>query len=321
MFIARRSIPALVLLSFFIAPGGVVADQDRSIKEILEPIALTDRVYYFYGSIEARSPLNQGMNNNTGFVVTDAGVVLVDSGSSYRVAGMIADAVATVTDQPITHVINIGSQDHRWLGNGWFVERGVEILALERTVRTQKQYADSHMNRSLRVLGEEAMAGTIPTVAPEPVAADTHRFEQGGVEFEMLYVADAHFPGDILLHLPGESAVFSGDVLYLERTVGIHAWSDPAGKVENFHHIESLAPDVVVPGHGAAADVATARREAGEYLERLVTEVRAGLENWETLDETVDRLAEWPDFQHLLHYDQWHRANVNRTYLILEAQM
>lgn len=321
MSMPHQWIPALLLLSLVALPAAMATEADRPIEEILEPIALTDRVYYFYGSTEARSPLNQGMNNNTGFVVTDNGVVLVDSGSSYRVAKMITDAVATVTDAPITHVINLGSQDHRWLGNGWFLEQGAEIVALERTTRTQQEFAESHMNRSLRVLGEDAMAGTEPTVAPEPIEADSHSLEVGGVEFEMMYVADAHFPGDILLHLPGESIVFAGDVVYVERIVGIHSWSDPEGKVRNFQRIEALDPKIVVPGHGAAVDLEAARREAGDYLERLVSEVRAGLEDWETLDETVERLAEWPDFEHLLHYDQWHRRNVNQTYLILEARM
>lgn len=129
------------------------ADADRPIEEILEPVQLTDRVYYFYGSIEARTPLNLGMNNNVGFVVTDAGVVLIDSGPSYRVAARIAEAVATVTQQPITHVVNLGSQDHRWLGNGWFLEQGAEIVALQRTAETQERFGDTHLNRLTRVRG------------------------------------------------------------------------------------------------------------------------------------------------------------------------
>jgi hypothetical protein len=85
---------------------------------------------------------------------------------------------------------------------------------------------------------------------------------------------------------------------------------DPEGKLANFHALEALSPAIVVPGHGAATDLATARRDTGDYLEMLVGEVRAGLENWETLDENVERLADLPQFQHLLHYDAWHRANV-----------
>jgi glyoxylase-like metal-dependent hydrolase (beta-lactamase superfamily II) len=296
------------------------ADTDRSIDAILEPIQLTDRVYYFYGSIEGRSPHNLGMNNNVGFVVTDDGVVMIDSGPSHQVAARIADAVAGVTGQPITHVINLGSQDHRWLGNGWFVDHGAEIVALGRTTETQQRYAASHMSRSTRNLGADVMADTVPTVASEPIDADRHEMEVGGVRMTMIYTADAHFPGDIMLHLPEESVVFTGDVVYTERLLGIQPESDPEGKLANFQTLEALSPDIVVPGHGAATDLATARRDTGDYLEMLVHEVRAGLEDWETLDETVERLADLPQFQHLLHYDAWHRANVNQSYLIMEAK-
>ena len=316
-----RALTAALASLFFVLPlTAVPAETDRSIDEILEPIQLTDRVYYFYGSIEGRSPLNLGMNNNVGFVVTNDGVVMIDSGPSHQVAARIADAVAGVTEQPITHVINLGSQDHRWLGNGWFLDHGAEIVALRRTVETQERYAASHMNRSTRNLGEAAMTDTVPTVAPEPIDADRHELEIGGVRIEMIYTADAHFPGDIMVHLPEENVVFTGDVVYTERLLGIQRESDPEGKLANFHTLEALNPEIVVPGHGAATDLATARRDTGDYLEVLVREVRAGLEDWETLDETVERLADLPQFQHLLHYDAWHRANVNQSYLIMEAK-
>jgi len=313
-------LPLVAGLSLLTMAGtSAQADTDRSIDEILEPVQLTDRVYYFYGSIEGRAPINLGMNNNVGFVVTDAGVVMVDSGPGYKVAGMIAEAVASVTDQPITHVINLGSQDHRWLGNGWFMEQGSEIIALQRTAETQARYGASHMNRSIRTLGEETMAGTEAVIASAPIDADHHQVEIGGVAFELIYVADAHFPGDIMLYLPGEDVVFTGDFVYTERLLGIQPESSPVGKLENFRKLEELNPGIVVPGHGAATDMATARRDAGDYLEVVVREVQAGIDQWETLDETVERIADLPQFQHLLHYDAWHRANVNRTYLFLEA--
>jgi glyoxylase-like metal-dependent hydrolase (beta-lactamase superfamily II) len=295
------------------------ANVDRPIAAILEPIALTDRVYYFYGSIEARTPLNLGMNNNIGFVVTDAGVVLIDSGPSQHVAAKITAAVATVTDQPITHVINLGSQDHRWLGNGWFLANGAEIIALQRTAETQQRFAATHVQRLTQALGEEVMAGTEPVTAPVPIAADRHAFTIGGVAFELFFVADAHFPGDSMLYLPDEQLVFTGDVVYTERLLGIHPQSNPVGKLESFRQLATLNPTIIVPGHGAATDLATARRDTGDYLEFVLHEVRAGIDDWEMLDATVERIQELPQFQHLRHYDEWHRINVNRIYLFLES--
>jgi glyoxylase-like metal-dependent hydrolase (beta-lactamase superfamily II) len=107
----------------FTLSGGAMAN-GMKLDAILEPIRVTDRVYYFKGSLDVRSHENQAVNNNLAFVVTDGGVVLIDSGPSRWVAKRIEQAIATVTDRPVRWVINSGSQDHRWLGNDYFHERG-----------------------------------------------------------------------------------------------------------------------------------------------------------------------------------------------------
>ncbi|TVQ75295.1 MAG: MBL fold metallo-hydrolase, partial [Chromatiaceae bacterium] len=225
---ASARIPHLVLTGLLLSPLAMAqADEDRPIEHILEPRAITDQIHYFFGSLENRTETNLGMNNNVGFVITDKGVVLIDSGPSHHVAQRIEQAVAEVTDQPITHVINLGSQDHRWLGNEYFLSQGAEILALERTAATQAEFARQHLDRLTDTLGDAAMAGTEPRPAPSPIAGDRHDFELGGVRFEMVHAGDAHFPGDILLHLPDHHVVFTGDVVYTERMLGIHPWSNP----------------------------------------------------------------------------------------------
>ncbi len=321
----RQGQAAVIALGLLLGSGlAAQADEepaDRPIETILEPIQLTDRVYYFYGSIEGRSEANMGLNANTGFVVTEDGVVLLDSGPSFRVAQRMEQAIAAITDQPITHVISVGSQDHRWLGNGYFCQRGAELVALERTARTQAEYGERHIESLGRQVGEAAMVGTLPVPSRTPVDADEYTLEVGGVQFDLIYAADAHFPGDIMVHLPGEDVVFTGDFVFTERLMGIHPFSDPVGKLENFRRLEAIDPTHVVPGHGRAGDMALARRDAGAYLETIVAEVKAGIEDWESLGEVVDRLGDLEAFRHLLHYDDWHRPNVNRTYLFIEGNM
>ena len=80
---------------------------------------VTEGVYAYIGEIEGRTYDNEGLNANLGLVVTPAGAVLIDSGSSYQVAAKIHEAVKKVTSQPLKLVINTGDQDHRWLGNGY----------------------------------------------------------------------------------------------------------------------------------------------------------------------------------------------------------
>lgn len=309
-----RSLAALTALVALVTTT-VQADE---LDEILEPIQVTERVWYFKGSLEGRTYENQAFNNNLAFVVTDEGVALIDSGPSRQVAERVARAVATVSEKPIRWVINSGSQDHRWLGNSYFAEQGAEIIALKRTAETQARFADQHMARLQGIL-KERLEGTRPMPAPEPVDADRHTVTLGGVEVELIFAGDAHFPGDVLVWLPGEKTVFTSDVVYLERMLGIHPWSDIRGWIEAFAALEALEPEHVIPGHGKASDLAQARAETGDYLRAIYAGAREGLENWEQLDETVERLGEMPAFRHLTHYDEWHRMNVNRVYLDLEA--
>lgn len=280
---------------------------------------VTDSVYALIGPTDGRTPENHALNNNQGFVVTDAGVVLIDSGASQQGAALIAKAIAEVTDKPVTHVINTGSQDHRWLGNDHFAQQGAEIIALQRTVKTQRAYAEQHRRNLEKVLGE-AFSGTTPYTAENPIAEDHHVFSIGGVDFELHWYGDAHFPGDAVLWLPQQKVVFSGDVIYVDRMLGLHPWSDLRGQQAAFEAIEALEPEWIVPGHGRVSDLAKARRDTGDYLDFLVTEVGAAVDNMDALQDTVNRLADAPQFSHLKHFDTWHRTNINRAYLQFEAE-
>ncbi|MCG6942059.1 MAG: MBL fold metallo-hydrolase [Thiohalocapsa sp.] len=274
-------------------------------------------VYALIGPTGPRTAENDALNCNIGFVVTEQGVVLIDSGASRLGAERIARAVAAVTDEPIRWVINTGSQDHRWLGNGYFAAQGAEIIALRRTVETQKRYAAQHLASLGGVLGER-LTGTEPITAPEPLPGDEARLTLGGTPIELRYLGDAHFPGDAVVWLPDQQVLFSGDLVFTDRLLGVLPSSHVRGWQAAFHRMETLKSKVIVPGHGGVGDLAKAQADTGAYLDWLVSEVGAAQADWEPLDEVVDRLADAPRFSHLANFDTLHRANINRAYLDFE---
>ncbi|NCC30107.1 MAG: MBL fold metallo-hydrolase [Gammaproteobacteria bacterium] len=232
---------------------------------------------------------------------------------------MIEQAIAAVTEQPIRWVVNLGSQDHRWLGNAYFAERGARFIALARTVETQRAYIDSHLVRLHETLGDR-LEGTVPLTAPEPIEADRAALDLGGMRMELLWLGDAHYIGDAILWLPESGVLFAGDLVYLDRILGVWPHSRIRAWRDTFQAMEALEPKVVVPGHGNPADLAKAKRDTGDYLDWLVREVEGALGNWEPIDETVERLADAPAFEHLEHFEGWHQRNVNQTYLQLESE-
>jgi len=287
----------------------------------LEKVA--DGVYALIGTVGPRSATNHAMNSNAGFVVTGDGVAVIDSGASPAGAKVIHNAVKHVTDQPVKWVINTGSQDHRWMGNSYFKERGATIHALQTTVDLQERFVDRHIKRLKNVLDAEEVDAVDPVYAAEPHSGDHARLELGDRALEIHRFGKAHFPGDAVVWLPESEVLFSGDLIFVDRMLGIHPFSDVQAWRETFHAAMELDPERIVPGHGGVADPAKARAQTGDYLDWLVTEVGQAVADWEPIGEGTDRLTEQApeQFKEIRFFDNWHATNVSRTYIQLEADM
>lgn len=283
-----------------------------------QPVAekVADNVYAIVGPLGQRSADNDGLNANFGFVVTPKGVILIDSGASRLGAQKLEAAVAKVTKQPVRWVINTGGQDHRWLGNAYFAGRGAEVIALARTAATQAEYAAQQMQGLERFLGER-MQGTQPLPAPRTVQAG--RLDLGGEMLELAYT-DAHFPGDAQVWLPKRGVLFSGDLVYVDRLLGVLPWSSVQNGQRAFQALAALKPTRIVPGHGRVCDLAKAQRETGDYYDFLAEKVGAAAREMEPMDATLDRYADLPAFRHLENYGDLHRANMNRAFVEFESQ-
>lgn len=285
----------------------------------LQPQEVVPGIYALVGPKEARTYDNYGLNATFGFVVTPSGVALIDSGASLSGAKIIEASIRKITPQPVRWVINTGSQDHRWLGNGYFAGKGAEIIALKRTVNTQREVGEQWL-MMLKPALRERLDGTVPTHAAHPIAADRQAFELGGRHFELIWPGDAHFAGDAVVWMPLEKVLFSGDLIFVERILGVLPWSHAASWRDAFHAVEVLRPEHIIPGHGRSCDLATAKRDTGDYLDWLVAEVGKAVADWEPIEAAVNRLADAPRFKHLELYDMLHRGNINRTYVELEQR-
>ena len=288
-------------------------------QAVLQLEAVAENVYALIGPITGRTAENHALNANMGFVVTSEGVALIDSGASAQGAALIEEQIARITNRPVRWVINTGSQDHRWLGNAYFADKGAEIIALERTVTTQQSQAGEQRSRLEGIFGK-SLEDAEPYTAPKPLSGDHHTLMLGGETFQLHFYADAHWPGDIVVFLPRTKTLFSGDHIYVDRMLGVLPQSNVRAWRRAFGQAMALDPERVVPGHGGVCRREKAQRETGDYLNFLVEGVSAALEDWKSLGETVEALGDAPQFTHLEHYGAWHRTNVNRAYLQLEAE-
>jgi len=284
----------------------------------LQTQKVSDNIYALVGETGPRSAENFGSNNTVGFVITPTGVVLMGTGAMPAGAKVIEQSVQAVTKLPIRWVINIGSQDHHWLGNSYFADKGIEIIALSRTVKSQKEHVDDHLSR-LEAVVHEQIKTVKPSYASTVFDVDKKVFQLGGTDFELIWPGNGHFSGDAVLWLPKTKTLFTGDFVFLDRMLGIHPFSHVKQWQASVHKIAELKPKHVIPGHGRASEWQKVKLETVDYLDYVVSGVSAGLEEWLELGEVTDQLEKAPQFKHLDNFDGWHRRNISRTYLQLEA--
>lgn len=277
----------------------------------LKPVMVAQGVYAFIGETGARTYENLGMNANTGFVVTDAGVLVIDSGSSWQAAEAIQRAIRTVTSQPVKWVVDTGGQDHRWLGNGYFKAQGAELIAQRKAEADMRERAGMQM-ASLKAELKDRFAGT-EAVFPERLFDDRLNLAIGGREIQLIFSHGGHTPGDIVVWLPKESVLFAGDLVFVDRLLGLFPFSNVKNWLASFADIERLQPKIIVPGHGQVCDLAKARHETRDYLALLIEHMKRAVDQVDDEQSAINSLDQ-SAFAKLKLYELLARSNASRAY-------
>lgn len=271
-------------------------------------------VWAIEGPASQRDPENLGNNATFGLIETEAGAVLVDPGGTWQGAEALHAIVADLTDQPVTHVVNTGGQDHRWLGNGYWQAQGATVIASEAAINDQRSRASMQMTMLSQLVGE-GFAGTEPAFA-DVTFTDSYEFELGGRHIEIHHPGPAHTPGDSFVWLPTERIVFTGDIVYVGRVLSVLQFSDSASWLEAFSAIESLDPAHVIPGHGPATTLAEARTDTRDYLVNLRNRIRDHIDGGGDIIKSVD--VDQSTFSHLDQFEALAGRNAQAVFEQME---
>ncbi|MGX5651861.1 MBL fold metallo-hydrolase [Hydrogenophaga borbori] len=87
----------------------------------------------------------------------------------------------------------------------------------------------------------------------------------GGTRLQQIHRGGGHTPGDTMVWLPDSKVVFADDIVYVDRLLAVIPVSHSGRWLEAFAAIEALAPRVIVPAHGHASDLATARQQTRDF--------------------------------------------------------
>ena len=302
----------VIILGLLVLPFSLYA-KDNIVP--LEVQKVTNNIYALVGELSQRSKNNFGNNATFGVIVTNKGVVLIDSGGSEKGAAQIAKTIKSFTDKPVVMVINSGGQDHRWIGNNYFKQRGATIIASVAAVKDSRARTDMQLTMLENFIGKDNLEGTKPVYA-EKTFNKSLEIKVGEVTLQLHYAGQAHTPGDIYIWLPQSKVIFAGDIVFVERILGVGSASNSGSWLKVFESMAAHKPVHVVPGHGHATDLATATRDTADYLRMLRKGVRELIKEGRGLAE-VSRVNQ-EKFRYLKVFDQLKGRNAHQVFQELE---
>ncbi len=131
----------------------------------------------------------------------------------------------------------------------------------------------------------------------------------GSKRVELIEVGPAHTRGDVLVHVPDEGVVFTGDILFIEGTPIM--WEGPVGNwIAACDRIEALGADTVVPGHGPITDRHGARA-VRDYLVYVRDQARERYDAGLSVEDAVADIASSESFGNYATWGDAERIAVN----------
>ena len=243
-----------------------------------KPVEVIPNVFSAIGATAPPTYENSGHNNNLSFVITTDGVVVINSGASVRLASALHEEIKNVTDQPVKLVINENGQGHAILGNLYWSQLGVDILAHEDAIHEIEENSHTILER-MKSYNRDKAVGT-KVVIPNKSFSEKIIFSLGDLEFHVLHLGPAHGPGDTQVWLPQLSLMVAGDMAFHERMLPIFENTCTKCWLETWD--EKFAPlnaTYVIPGHGHPTNMAQVTRFTRNYLLDLRSKILEVLEN------------------------------------------
>jgi glyoxylase-like metal-dependent hydrolase (beta-lactamase superfamily II) len=225
----------------------------------------------------------EGGGGNSGVIVGDKGVIVVDAKVSAAGGKELLDDIAKITPKPVTTVILTHSDGDHVNGLASF-PAGITIIA--------HQGNKDEQAKALAAGGRGAPpADHQPT---QVITKDKESLKIDGVKIELHHWAPAHTSGDLIVYLPTEKIVFTGDIIatqlpdpliHLEKNGSSEGW------ITTTKGIVGLNADEFVPGHGMLQTKADIQKRLAD-TEAKRAKIKDLVAQGKSLDEVRAALGE-----------------------------
>lgn len=239
--------------------------------------------------------------SNNAWLVTDEGVLVIDSRQHPKRAEELLAAIRKTTHKPIKYVVNTHAHGDHYFGNAVFKREGATFIAHRDTQRMMQAHHALEMKRRTGYFKQNAFdPGEVQLVLPEVTFDSKLTLTLGGRTIELLYFGPGQNPGDTLVYFPAERVMFSGGPF------SKNSWANPqftpsmSSWVDMLRKIAAMPVDQYLGGHGdvgAKQDVLNEAQMLADFDAGMRAAVKQGLSR-----EAIFNSAPFVKYQDVRNY-------------------
>jgi glyoxylase-like metal-dependent hydrolase (beta-lactamase superfamily II) len=304
--ITADAVSALVILASVLFAGPQAAAQERATHDVVVRQIASN--LYFLFDFEG---------SNSVFLVTDDGVLLIDTRTHPREGRDLLDRIRKVTDKPIKWVINSHFHGDHHMGNIVFKELGATFVAQEETARIMEHVQPKEMARRIDGFVKRGLdPAEVKLVLPDVTFGDRMTIRLGGHEIRLFYLGPGQQAGDTFVALPHARVLFTPGAFAKHSmpnmlfTPSVDNWIKLLGEVAD------MDVDTILPAHG---DVAT-RADVKELAAMLADEyasVKNAVNRGVSLDQATATLT-FPQYRDWRNYARL-QGEIKALYELIET--
>jgi len=253
----------------------------------LQPDEIAEGVHVFWGHQEALTPGNGAAIANSGFVVGEDAVLVVDPGPTALFAEQMLAAIRAETAAPVAWAVVTHHHPDHAFGSAVFAEAGATVLMHPAARELLERDGETLLGFMTDLVGSAWTEGTDPDTPAEPLT-EARMIDLGGRIVRVTPLAGGHTPGDLIVEDMTTETLFAGDLVFVERAATV-----PHADIETWRaHIAAIKAmpwSRLVPGHGPLVTQAAELDALDDYLAFVDRFTR---EAWGRGDSPVEALME-----------------------------
>ena len=223
-------------------------------------------------------------NSNVGIILTEDGVVLIDTGQNPSESLVVMDLVEKLTPQPVRFIIHTEPHGDHTSGTFVFSPPASVIAAAGAGA----------------LMAGNRLPANVPgarTVLPHIEYGDEMTLRLGGRTVELLNLKNVHSGADTAIWLPNERILFAAATVVVKRYSNIRPFVTIPDILASIKQMRASTPEVVVPGHGAPGTTKIFD-DMERYFALLIERVRSLASEGKTLEQVKAELrmpenADW----------------------------